>query len=116
MRVPGLASDEDLAGVHDAAGQAGSVDGAQGGAQLDDVGPDQGLWEQAGVLPGRRRFVLTYKKARTCTGFNDRRKGLPPPPSPPVPHWNTQFKTTAGEGKCPLWSGRIYVHKGVLLV
>ena len=62
MCVPGLAGDEDLAGVHHAAGQAGRVDGAQGGAQLDDVGPDEGLGEQARVLPGGRRLVLTYKK------------------------------------------------------
>lgn len=40
-RLPGLASDKNLAGVHDTAGQAGSVDGAQSRAQLDDVGPDQ---------------------------------------------------------------------------
>lgn len=58
-RLPGLASDENLAGVHDAAGQAGRVDGAQRRAELDDVGPDQGLGEQARVLPGGRGFVLT---------------------------------------------------------
>lgn len=62
--LPGLASDENLAGVHDAAGQAGRVDGAQRRAELDDVGPDQGLGEQARVLPGGRGFVLT------CTGGN----------------------------------------------
>lgn len=43
--LPGLASDKNLAGVHDTAGQARSVDGAQSRAELDDVGPDQGLWE-----------------------------------------------------------------------
>lgn len=56
--VPGLASDKNLAGVHDTAGQAGSVDGAQGRAELDDVGPDQRLGEQACVLPWRGRFML----------------------------------------------------------
>lgn len=61
-RLPSLASDENLAGVHDAAGQAGRVDGAQRRAELDDVGPDQGLGEQARVLPGGWGFVLT------CTG------------------------------------------------
>lgn len=66
-RVPGLAGDEDLAGVHDAAGQARRVDGAQGRAQLDDVGPDQRLGQQAGVLPRRRWLVLTYKKDKECT-------------------------------------------------
>lgn len=65
-RVPGLASDENLAGVHDAAGQAGGVDGAQRRAELDYVGPDQGLWEQARVLPGGRGFVLTCTWAKFC--------------------------------------------------
>lgn len=40
VRIPGLASDKNLAGVHDTAGKAGSVDGAQGRAELDNVGPD----------------------------------------------------------------------------
>lgn len=62
--VPGLASDENLAGVHDAAGQAGGVNGAQRRAELDYVCPDQGLWEQARVLPGRRGFVLTCTWAK----------------------------------------------------
>lgn len=62
--VPGLASDENLAGVHDAAGQAGGVNGAQRRAELDYVGPDQGLWEQARVLPGGRGFVLTCTRAQ----------------------------------------------------
>lgn len=64
--VPGLASDENLAGVHDAAGQAGGVNGAQRRAELDYVGPDQGLWEQARVLPGGRGFVLTCTRAKFC--------------------------------------------------
>lgn len=58
-RLPGLASDENLARVHDATGQAGRVNGAQRRAELDDVGPDQGLGEQARMLPGGRGFVLT---------------------------------------------------------
>lgn len=62
--VPGLASDENLAGVHDAAGQAGGVNGAQRRAELDYVCPDQGLWEQARVLPGWRGFVLTCTWAK----------------------------------------------------
>lgn len=45
VHLPGLASDKNLAGVHDTAGQARSVDGAQSRAELDDVGPDQGLRE-----------------------------------------------------------------------
>lgn len=59
--VPGFSSDEDLAGVHDPAGQAGCVDGAQRRAQLDDVGPDQRLRQQASMLPWRRGLVLTYQ-------------------------------------------------------
>lgn len=63
---PGLASDENLAGVHDAAGQARRVDGAQRRAELDDVGPDEGLGEQARVLPGGRGFVLTCTREKRC--------------------------------------------------
>lgn len=62
--VPGLARDEDLAGVHDAAGQARRVDGAQRRAELDDVGPDQGLGQQARVLPGGRGLVLTCTREK----------------------------------------------------
>lgn len=57
--VPSLSSDEDLAGVHDPAGQAGGVDGAQGRTQLHDIGPDQRLRQQTGMLPGWRRLVRT---------------------------------------------------------
>lgn len=78
--VPGLASNKNLAGVHDTAGQAGSVDGAQGRTELDDVGPDQRLGEQTCVLPWRGRFMLscihtqthvlshthTHRQARQC--------------------------------------------------
>ncbi|TNN88871.1 hypothetical protein EYF80_000749 [Liparis tanakae] len=35
--LPSDTSDKNLAGVHDAAGQAGSVDGAQGRAELDNA-------------------------------------------------------------------------------
>lgn len=56
--LPGLPSDEDLAGVHDPAAQTSSVDGAQGRAQLHDVGPDERLGEEAGVLPRRGGLVL----------------------------------------------------------
>lgn len=66
MSVPGLASDENLAGVHDPARQTGSVDGAQGWAELDDVGPDQRLRQQTCMLP-RWRFVLTLKEKRFIT-------------------------------------------------
>lgn len=59
VRVPGLASDKNLAGVHDTAGQAGSVDGAQGRAELHNVGPDQRLREQTCMLPRRRRLMLS---------------------------------------------------------
>lgn len=68
-RLPGLASDENLAGVHDAAGQAGRVDGAQRRAELDNVGPDQGLGEQARVLPGGRGFVLTCTGGGNAVGY-----------------------------------------------
>lgn len=64
--LPGLAGDENLAGVHDAAGQAGRVDGAQGRAELHDVGPDQRLGEQARVLPGGRGFVLACRWVTRC--------------------------------------------------
>lgn len=57
--VPGLASDKNLAGVHDTAGQACSVDGAQSRAELDNVGPDQRLGEQTCMLPWRGRFMLS---------------------------------------------------------
>ena len=67
MCVPGLASNENLAGVHDAAGQTGGVDGAQGRAQLDDVGPDQRLGEQTCVLPRRRRLMLSCKRTRASS-------------------------------------------------
>lgn len=56
--LPGLASDKNLAGVHDTAGQARSVDGAQSRAELNDVGPDQGLREQTRMLPWWGRFML----------------------------------------------------------
>lgn len=59
VSVPGLASNKNLAGVHDTAGEAGSVDGAQGRAELDDVGPDQRLGEQTCVLPWWGRFMLS---------------------------------------------------------
>lgn len=64
VRLPGLASDKNLAGVHDTAGQARGVDGAQRRAELDDVGPDQGLGEQAGVLPRWGGFVLPCTERR----------------------------------------------------
>lgn len=63
--VPSLSSDEDLGGVHDSAGQAGSVDGAQGRAQLHNVSPDQRLGQQTGMLPRRRRLVWTYRNTHT---------------------------------------------------
>lgn len=65
MCVPGLASNKNLAGVHDTAGQAGSVDGAQGRTELDDVGPDQRLGEQTCVLPWRGRFMLSCIHTQT---------------------------------------------------
>lgn len=68
--VPSLARDEDLAGVHDTAGEAGSVDGPQGGAQLYNVGPYQRLGEQACVLAGRRRLMLTYGEGEGETKQN----------------------------------------------
>lgn len=75
MPVPGLASDENLAGVHDSARQTGSVDGAQRRAELDDVGPDQRLWQQTCMLPWRRRFVLTFKKIK-IKGFVTQKRSL----------------------------------------
>lgn len=39
--IPRLASNKNLAGVHDTTGQASSMDGAEGRTELDDVGPDQ---------------------------------------------------------------------------
>lgn len=63
--VPSLSSDEDLAGVHDPAGQAGGVDGAQGRTQLHNIGPDKRLRQQTGMLPGRRRLVRTCMCAHT---------------------------------------------------
>lgn len=74
--VPGLAGDEDLAGVHHSAGQAGGVDGAQGGAQLDDVGPDQRLGQQARVLARRGRVRLT------CWGHRKHRHPAATPTRP----------------------------------
>lgn len=56
--IPGLASNKNLAGVHDTAGKASRVDGAQGRAELDNVGPDQRLREQTCMLPRRGRFML----------------------------------------------------------
>lgn len=64
---PGLARDEDLAGVHDAARQARRVDGAQGRTELHNVGPDQRLGQQAGVLPRRGRLVLPCTKQNIHT-------------------------------------------------
>lgn len=61
--VPCLASDKNLAGVHDAAGEAGSVDGAQGRAELDNVSPDQRLGEQTCMLPWWGRLMLSCTDA-----------------------------------------------------
>lgn len=56
--IPGFASDEYFARVHDPTGETSRVDGPQGRAELDNVGPDQRLRQEPGVLPRRRRFVL----------------------------------------------------------
>lgn len=65
VRLPGLASDKNLAGVHDTAGQACGVDGAQSRAELDDVGPDQRLGEQTCMLPWWGGFMLPCTKKDT---------------------------------------------------
>lgn len=74
VHLPGLASDKNLAGVHDTAGQACGVDGAQSRAELDDVGPDQGLGEQACVLPRWGGFMLpcTERNASNLTSASRR--------------------------------------------
>lgn len=59
---PGFASNENLAGIHDTTGQASRVDGAQGGAQLDYVGPDQRFREEACMLPWGWRLMLSWRK------------------------------------------------------
>lgn len=64
MLVPGLAGDQDLRWVHDATGQPRRVNGAQRGAQLDDVRPNERLRQQARVLSGQRPIVLTYKASK----------------------------------------------------
>lgn len=57
--LPGLASDKNLAGVHDTAGQTSGVNGTQGRTELDDVSPDKRFREQTCMLPRRWRFMLT---------------------------------------------------------
>lgn len=78
MLVPRLASYEDLGRVHDATGQTCRVDGAQGGAQLHNVRPDERLRQQARVLSGQRPVVLTCE-AQKKPSFNSSTKRLKHP-------------------------------------